>query len=142
MENEFEILHKLKHWKIQTYQKLNKIMINLNRITSNSKSQYTKIMYFAHPNLLLYGKPQSSYHYVVQAVIDMFDKHEHFSEVSFCQYNLHVNNIHWKMFVGLGSSGPTLSVVFFIPGECLPVNSCNISSGWIFFYSTLVTVAK
>ena len=69
-------------------------MINLNRITSNSKSQYTKIMSFAQHNLLLYGKTQSSYHYVVQVVMDMFDKHEHFLEVFLCQYNLHVNNIH------------------------------------------------
>ena len=91
-------------------------MINLNGITSNSKSQYTKIMYFAQHNLLLYGKPQSSYHYVVQVVMDMFDKHEHFLEVSLCQYNLHVNNIHWKIFVGLGCSGPTLSVFFLFQG--------------------------
>ena len=80
-------------------------MINLNHITSNSKtikSHYTKVMYFAQHNLLLYGKLESSYQYVVQIVMDMLDKYEQFLEVSLCQYELHVNNILCKFLLVLG----------------------------------------
>ena len=86
-------------------------------------------MYFAQHNLLFYGKPESSYQYVVQVVMDMFDKYEQFPLVG--------TNSTWithtlQIFVGRGSFDTTLSV-FFIPWKCLPVNLCNVSSGWIFF---------
>ena len=59
-------------------------------------------MYFAQLNLLLYGKLESSYQYVVQVVMDMFDKYEQFLEVSLCQYERHVNNILYQFLLVLG----------------------------------------
>ena len=109
-------------------------MINLNPITSNSKtikSHYTQVMSFAKYNLLLYGKLESSYQYVVQVVMDMFDKYEQFLEVSLCQYTLHMNNILCKFLLLLGLL--TLLYLGFFPGKYLPVNLCNVSSGWICF---------
>ena len=103
----------------------NKIMIN-HKIR---KSHYTKVMYFAQHNLLLYGKPESSYQYVVQVVMDMFDKYEQFLEVSLCQYELHVNNTYSANFCWSWVFWHYFICFSFITGKCLPLNLCNVSSG-------------
>ena len=69
-------------------------------------------MYFAQHNLLLYGKPESSYQYAVQVVMDMFDKYEQFLEVSLSRYELHVNNILCKFLLVVGLL--TLLYLFFL----------------------------